>query len=260
MQNQRLDNQSLRPDNRPWKAVEATDKRNNTRSSSENDKGDEDCDDDDDDDDDEEGDMGDIDNASSGALEAYVDSSTQPSPILHSDILADWPYNDALIEDISLPGEWASSNSLAPSLFETSSFLDPVPVLATTAMDPSGMDIALSSTPFQDCESWESNDQCASADASMLSLEHQQHHSFFTSTEALLQADDNNHSYHRHPSTVTLQQHEQQRSSLLLTGQSHDHHGKVQFTLTMNRPSVSTMQSLMQIALETQARFRIERE
>ncbi|KAL8717069.1 MAG: hypothetical protein Q9225_005659 [Loekoesia sp. 1 TL-2023] len=36
--------------------------------------------------------------------------------------------------------------------------------------------------------------------------------------------------------------------------------GKVHFTLTMNGPSVQTMQSLMEIAIQTHARFRVERE
>lgn len=36
--------------------------------------------------------------------------------------------------------------------------------------------------------------------------------------------------------------------------------GKIHFTLTMSCPSVQTMQSLMEIAILTHARFRIERE
>jgi hypothetical protein len=36
--------------------------------------------------------------------------------------------------------------------------------------------------------------------------------------------------------------------------------GMVQFTLEMNRPSVDTMQQLVRIAIETQARFKVERE
>lgn len=37
-------------------------------------------------------------------------------------------------------------------------------------------------------------------------------------------------------------------------------HGKVQFTLTMSQPSVETLQSLMRIAVESQAKFRVEKD
>ncbi|KAL9599303.1 MAG: hypothetical protein Q9219_003930 [cf. Caloplaca sp. 3 TL-2023] len=43
-------------------------------------------------------------------------------------------------------------------------------------------------------------------------------------------------------------------------GNPQESNGKIHFTVTMNSPSVQTMQSLMEIAIQTRARFRIERE
>ena len=51
-----------------------------------------------------------------------------------------------------------------------------------------------------------------------------------------------------------------QESEMKRSHKSPEDQGKVHFTLTMNQPSVDTLQSLMLIAIQSQAKFRVEKE
>ena len=170
------------------------------------------------------------------AAEAYIANPANSTSDVHQSLSSDWHFND----HVSLGAD-------ALQGVDQSSFFRTTGNAADLTLSGADLDGPL---PTPSSDPWVGGSHRGSLDMASLTPSHD-----FDATCINAQGSEqvNLHPDLFNPSSATA-------VSLPDSNSLEGPGGKIHFTLTMNGASVQTMQSLMEIAIQTHARFRVERE